>query len=420
MIKISENIKRLIERAKDKINIPLYQLEKDYLLTMILRELVKRDNNIVFKGGTCLSKAYKVIERFSEDIDITYLASYSKERKEYGVSGKQRLEINNLVEEVVKKYDFEIIDDIRDASKKEMNYKNKRREFKIKYNNVYSDVNIIKIDSSYITPTIEYNTKEILPMLCEILGINVNTGTDEEAETLTKFKIKVEKEEQIIADKFFALSKHLKLNEYENYSRHIYDIYKVTKNDAININDISKYVKETEKYENENAIKDKENGKKVEESDLKDVLLDVCSSTEYENDFVNNLQKDLLFTNEKNKISFEVCIKAIKDLIKKGVFDNIKYYFVLKRKTYLYKYDKKLKKAERYSLEKFIRNEFEENKAKAFEQWDKWKNDLENANKGNDEGIYKVCRLNNDTYIVAKGITESFATEIINKQKLKM
>ena len=122
----------------------------------------------------------------------------------------------------------------------------------------------------------------------------------------------------------------------------------------------------------------------------------------------------MLFTNEKDKVSFAVCIKAIKNLIKKGVFDNIKYYFVLKRKTYLYKYDKKLKKVERYSLEKFIQNEFEENKTKAFEQWNKWKNDLENENKDKDEGIYKVCRLNNDTYIVAKGITESFATEIIN------
>jgi len=29
-------------------------------------------NNLTFKGGTSLSKAYKVIDRFSEDIDLTY------------------------------------------------------------------------------------------------------------------------------------------------------------------------------------------------------------------------------------------------------------------------------------------------------------------------------------------------------------
>lgn len=416
MIRISENIKLLIEKAKGQTDIPPYQLEKDYLLTMILRELVNRDNDIIFKGGTCLSKAYKAVERFSEDIDITYLASYSKERKKYGVSSKQRVYINSLIEEVVKKYDFELINDIQDTNKKKSDYKSKRREFKIRYDNVFSDVNVIKIDNSYITPTIEYNTKVIQPLICEILGINVNEGSDEEANTLTKFTIKVEKEEQIIADKFFALSKHLKLNEYENYSRHIYDIYKVTKNNTVNLKDVSKYIKEIEKYEKENALKDKENGKKVEESNLKDVLLDVCKSEGYENDFVNNLQRDLLFTKEKDKVSFAICTKPIKDFIKRDVFDNVKYYFVLKRKTSLYRYDKKLKRAERYSLEKFIHNEFKGNKTKAFEQWDKWKKDMENESGGNDAEIYKVCKLNDNIYVVAKGITESLATKILKNE----
>jgi predicted nucleotidyltransferase component of viral defense system len=29
-------------------------------------------DDLTFKGGTSLSKAYKVIDRFSEDIDLTY------------------------------------------------------------------------------------------------------------------------------------------------------------------------------------------------------------------------------------------------------------------------------------------------------------------------------------------------------------
>lgn len=40
-------------------------------MTMILRELPERLNFVVFKGGTSLSKCYKAIKRFSEDIDIT-------------------------------------------------------------------------------------------------------------------------------------------------------------------------------------------------------------------------------------------------------------------------------------------------------------------------------------------------------------
>lgn len=47
------------------------RLDKDYYVTMILRELSERQNFIVFKGGTSLSKCHKAIKRFSEDIDIT-------------------------------------------------------------------------------------------------------------------------------------------------------------------------------------------------------------------------------------------------------------------------------------------------------------------------------------------------------------
>ena len=46
-------------------------VEKDYYVTMILRELSKRQGFVVFKGGTSLSKCHKAIKRFSEDIDIT-------------------------------------------------------------------------------------------------------------------------------------------------------------------------------------------------------------------------------------------------------------------------------------------------------------------------------------------------------------
>lgn len=47
-------------------------IEKDAWVTLILRMVFssKIEQYLVFKGGTSLSKAYKLIERFSEDIDI--------------------------------------------------------------------------------------------------------------------------------------------------------------------------------------------------------------------------------------------------------------------------------------------------------------------------------------------------------------
>jgi len=47
-------------------------VEKDYWITLALSRLSQSENveNAVFKGGTSLSKGYRIINRFSEDIDI--------------------------------------------------------------------------------------------------------------------------------------------------------------------------------------------------------------------------------------------------------------------------------------------------------------------------------------------------------------
>jgi hypothetical protein len=48
-------------------------IEKDWWVTLVLKvlfELPMKDY-FLFKGGTCLSKGYKLIQRFSEDIDIS-------------------------------------------------------------------------------------------------------------------------------------------------------------------------------------------------------------------------------------------------------------------------------------------------------------------------------------------------------------
>ena len=43
-----------------------------YYVTMILKLLAQVEPGCVFKGGTSLSKCHHVIDRFSEDIDITF------------------------------------------------------------------------------------------------------------------------------------------------------------------------------------------------------------------------------------------------------------------------------------------------------------------------------------------------------------
>jgi hypothetical protein len=57
--------------ASENLNLPASAIEKDYWVTQALRGLVSRHRKeFIFKGGTSLSKAYGLIQRFSEDIDI--------------------------------------------------------------------------------------------------------------------------------------------------------------------------------------------------------------------------------------------------------------------------------------------------------------------------------------------------------------
>lgn len=65
----------LIEITADDIGLPQVYIEKDYWVTKSLKHLHDSIyvNNVIFKGGTSLSKAYQLIHRFSEDIDLAVI-----------------------------------------------------------------------------------------------------------------------------------------------------------------------------------------------------------------------------------------------------------------------------------------------------------------------------------------------------------
>ena len=63
-----------LETAASMLGRPSDLLEKDIWVVWALKTLFssKFGDYLVFKGGTSLSKAYKAIDRFSEDVDLTY------------------------------------------------------------------------------------------------------------------------------------------------------------------------------------------------------------------------------------------------------------------------------------------------------------------------------------------------------------
>ena len=68
----SDRYLELIQATAEQSRIPAVHVEKDYWVTRVLKRLHESDHNevVVFKGGTSLSKAHRLIERFSEDIDL--------------------------------------------------------------------------------------------------------------------------------------------------------------------------------------------------------------------------------------------------------------------------------------------------------------------------------------------------------------
>ena len=64
----------LFESAALKTGMDAVILEKDFWVCWTLKELFRLQDigeHLIFKGGTSLSKVFKVIERFSEDIDVS-------------------------------------------------------------------------------------------------------------------------------------------------------------------------------------------------------------------------------------------------------------------------------------------------------------------------------------------------------------
>lgn len=62
----------VLAQAANKTGLPIQAVEKDLWVTVALQIVFSLPiaNHLVFKGGTSLSKVWKLIRRFSEDIDL--------------------------------------------------------------------------------------------------------------------------------------------------------------------------------------------------------------------------------------------------------------------------------------------------------------------------------------------------------------
>lgn len=90
-----EPFDELVNASAQHLGIPAVYVEKDYWVTVALKRLSESDldDSIVFKGGTALSKAHQIIERFSEDIDLAARAD--------GFNGSQKKSLIKKAEKIL-------------------------------------------------------------------------------------------------------------------------------------------------------------------------------------------------------------------------------------------------------------------------------------------------------------------------------
>ena len=79
-------------------------VEKDYFVTYFLRKIIEKQPNVIFKGGTSLSKCHKIINRFSEDIDLNV------DTEAANLTEGQRKHLKQDIISIIEESGFEITD----------------------------------------------------------------------------------------------------------------------------------------------------------------------------------------------------------------------------------------------------------------------------------------------------------------------
>jgi hypothetical protein len=91
----------LFTEAAARTGLPTFHLEKDFWVCWTLGVLFQNPNtreHLTFRGGTSLSKAWQIIERFSEDIDLSISRQWFEDEKDPAEPGIQAKELKNRLQ----------------------------------------------------------------------------------------------------------------------------------------------------------------------------------------------------------------------------------------------------------------------------------------------------------------------------------
>ena len=299
-----EAFSELIIAASNELHIPPGIIEKDYYVTLALRELASRVKGMVFKGGTSLTKCYQILERFSEDIDISYAASE-------GVPGESRKrQLKKAVVSSIESMGFSVANIEETRSRRSYNC------YRASYSSIYSSLLELKpelVIETYIAllpfPTVNRRTDNYIYRFLKM------TEQEEQAEEfdLAPFEITTQAIERTLIDKVFALCDYYLSDKVDRHSRHLYDIYKImeyTKPDA----SLSGLVQEVRSLREPLLVCPSAKTGVC----INDVLAEIVNKEVYRNDY-ETITGKLLFT----YVPYETVIGGIKEIISREYFRNL-------------------------------------------------------------------------------------------------
>ncbi|WP_176448047.1 nucleotidyl transferase AbiEii/AbiGii toxin family protein [Lentibacillus sp. CBA3610] len=207
----------VIAATSESFTIPEEQVEKDYFVSYLLEYLAKDVPQIVFKGGTSLSKCYGVVKRFSEDIDIHYAANKKPSQGE-----KRQLKEG-------------IIQAIENARLKHLNPESiqSRRDhnnYEVEFPQIIDQTDAVKNHLSIETfvPIKAFPTEK-MQVSSYILDFLESENETEVINTyhLQSFNIHVQRIDRTFIDKLFAICDYYEQQTFTRHSRHLYDLHKI-------------------------------------------------------------------------------------------------------------------------------------------------------------------------------------------------
>lgn len=229
-----------IVATSEYFKIPEVFIEKDYWVTYALHQLFHSDvkNLIVFKGGTSLSKCYKVIERFSEDIDLVVV----KSNDDTGNDLKRKLK---AVTDIIDNSIFEVV--LNDPNSKKMGslrkivYSYPKVGVKGNYGQVREN---ITLEVSHLGNFEPNTTMPICSLIAEYIKTTSNTGLIKQF-GLEDFEVKALSIERTFCEKIISLVRfsysEKPLDDLAQKVRHTYDLHQL-----LQLKEIQEFVNSTE------------------------------------------------------------------------------------------------------------------------------------------------------------------------------